>query len=609
MSTDRRIRTSLLSIASDIVLISAKAGLGMVTGSMALKADAMHSASDLGISSVVLLGLLFRRHAEKASGRSADNRPARLCRIEAGLSYVIACLILYAPYDIVSTLLSRRDGAISHLGIGVAGILGCISLTWFIARLKLRVGKETGSAALIADGYHSSTDFFSSIAVLFAVMGDAIGVRIDPVVAALIALLIGVTGIELFVASTRALVKGEPLKTDDLGEWIASGVRWLLHAPSREKPASGPEHGTSSASVEGPSVDAARKDACGGRVEENREGACASPSCARRLSLPRLPPPRRVAPWLAVAAAIAWLLSGLVAIQPDEVGVRIRFGKVVGQPLQPGLHLALPRPIESVLRHRPGQVRRVEVGFRTSMDGRVDRLFDESIVVAGDESVVDLNLAVHYTARDPLADLFRARSPDDMVRALAESSVREVMATKRSEMALADGQEAILREIRGRLSRDLDELGLGLSLVGVMLTDARPPSAVMPAFRDVFSAREDQLKVLQMAEAKRNESIPKARAESAAQMGEAASFALERRLHTEGDARRFALQAEGARAYPEVTAYRLFIETAEKGLAGHRKIVADPVANFGGYQLWLFGPTQPPVPVSADPRAGTRKNP
>ena len=130
--------------------------------------------------------------------------------------------------------------------------------------------------------------------------------------------------------------------------------------------------------------------------------------------------------------------------------------------------------------------------------------------------------------------------------------------------------------------------------LGALVTEARPPTAVTQAFRDVFSAREDQIKALQQAEARRNDAIPKARAESVVYISEATSFALDKRLRAEGDAERFRLESAAWKLSPEVTSYRLFIETVEKGLANRKKIVANPRANFGGYQLWLFGPQQAP---------------
>ena len=574
MKADRRIRTSLISIAADIALISGKALLGLFTGSVALVADAMHSASDLGVSFIVLMGLLFRRRVESREGDAG--REKRLCRIEAGLAYAVACLILYAPYEIVSTLLTRKSAPIDNLGVGIAGILACIALTGFIARLKLQVGRDTGSAALTADGYHSSTDLFSSIAVLFAVMGDAIGIRLDPIVAGLIAILIGVTGIELFVASTRALIRGEPLRTDDLGEFLLRAWRRIWSGP---------------ANAENASRD---NDADAPATSPRRHQKPLRQRILAALAHLRPRHPRRFALGLAATVLLAWLATGVTAINPEETGVRLRFGRIVGSEMKPGLHLTLPWPFETVARVRSGEIRRVEIGFRTARDGKRNRLFDESLFIAGDESLVDLNLVVHYRTPNALTALVRARSNDELVRALAEASVREVLATETTDAVLTQEQPRILARVETRLREDFEALQLDLSLVDLLLTEARPPTAVTQAFRDVFSAREDQIKALQQAEARRNDAIPKARAESVVYISEATSFALDKRLRAEGDAERFRLESAAWKLSPEVTSYRLFIETVEKGLANRKKIVANPRANFGGYQLWLFGPQQAP---------------
>ena len=232
--------------------------------------------------------------------------------------------------------------------------------------------------------------------------------------------------------------------------------------------------------------------------------------------------------------------------------------------------------------------------LRTARDGKRNRLFDESLFIAGDESLVDLNLVVHYRTPNALTALVRARSNDELVRALAEASVREVLATETTDAVLTQEQPRILARVETRLREDFEALQLDLSLVDLLLTEARPPTAVTQAFRDVFSAREDQIKALQQAEARRNDAIPKARAESVVYISEATSFALDKRLRAEGDAERFRLESAAWKLSPEVTSYRLFIETVEKGLANRKKIVANPRANFGGYQLWLFGPQQAP---------------
>ncbi|MGI5864210.1 MAG: FtsH protease activity modulator HflK [Myxococcales bacterium] len=579
MSLDRRIRASLVSISADLVLIGTKAALAKLTGSLALAADAMHSLSDLAVSAVVLLGIGLRRRSEKKG-----EPMARFRRLEAGIAYAVSLLILYAPYEIVTTLLRRPPQPLAQLPLAVVGLLVCIAIAYFISRLKLMVGSETGSPALTADGYHSRMDMLSSIAVLFAVMGDAIGIRLDPIVAAVIALLIGVTGVELFVSSVRALFAGSELKTDALDGWLHAKLGKLLgsRAPS----------------------DGAPREVLPWIASLRRLGG------------------RRALSGGAAGALVLWAFSGTTLVRPGEIGVRTRFGAIVDARLEPGLHYRLPWPIETIKKTRPESIERVEVGFRViekapaadQATGQppgqrtgILKVREEAMVLSGDESLVDLNLVVHYRPRDPIAALYRAKEVSQIVRGLTESLVREVLATVPVDNVLTSERPKIMRALEEQLRREADGLELGIEVVSVLLRDAHPPAEVVSAFRDVFSAREDQLKLLEQAEAHRNQALPAARAGSAARIAEAQAYEVDKRLRATGDAQRFLLGAKAYRSAPAVTGYRLFIETAEAGLAGKKKIIANPEANRGGYHLWLFAPDN--LPTSTAPLRPTPRPP
>ncbi|MBW1862731.1 MAG: hypothetical protein JRJ02_10210 [Deltaproteobacteria bacterium] len=124
----------------------------------------------------------------------------------------------------------------------------------------------------------------------------------------------------------------------------------------------------------------------------------------------------------------------------------------------------------------------------------------------------------------------------------------------------------------------------------VLIHDFHPPLDAVPSFRDVFSAREDQGKVINQAKSYRNMMLPKARAEREKQLAEARGYEVEKEMKAEGDAQKFLLTSKAYRESPEITAYRLYIETMEKKLARKKKFIADPNANLGGYRLWLFAP-------------------
>jgi membrane protease subunit HflK len=548
MMQDRRVRASVISMAGNVVLVAIQVFVSWLSGSLAVAADALHSLSDLGVSSVVLLGILLRRRHE-ARGPSAD--PTRLHRLEAGIAYAVSLLILYSAYEIARVLLSRPAQPLKHLGVTVVGVLACILVTSFLSKLKLMVGRETGSAALVADGYHSRTDMLSSVAVLGVVMGDAVGVRLDVTVAGLIAALVVATGLELLVSATRALLTGTALRTDGLETWVHQRVdRAVASLPA----------------------------GAGGR----------------------LPRPRRVAGVVVAGVAAVGLLSGLHVVEANQVGVRTRLGAVVDPALGPGLHLTLPWPLERVALARPGQVEAVEVGFRQGAaagEARPDP--EEALVLLGDESLVEVKLVVHYRVRSAVAALHRARSISETVRGLTEANLRGALCTERADDVLTGDRARVTARVRQGLQRDLDSLGLDVDIVAVLVTEAAPPPEVASSFRDVFSAREDQLRLLEQALAHQNQALPAARARGVAQLSDAEAEAEGLRARALGDAERFRLTALAQRDTRAVTGTRLFLETVEAGLAGKRKVIVNPRANHGGYHLWLFAPDRPPAATPA----------
>ena len=171
---------------------------------------------------------------------------------------------------------------------------------------------------------------------------------------------------------------------------------------------------------------------------------------------------------------------------------------------------------------------------------------------------------------------------------------RQALARLPANAAMGEGRADLLRQVQASLAADAERLGLGIGILAVHAHDIRPPEVVVPAFRDVFSARETKASLLAQAQAHRGEALPKARAEHARLLGDAGATARERRLRAEGDAAKFDQLARAYRRSAEVTGYRLFIEAVERRLAGKEKVVADPGVNRGEYRHWYFAPGQMP---------------
>ena len=280
-----------------------------------------------------------------------------------------------------------------------------------------------------------------------------------------------------------------------------------------------------------------------------------------------------------------WLLSGIYIINPDEQGVVLRFGKY-DRTEGPGPHYAWPAPIESVYKPQVTQVLRGEVGFRsvgqtaTFQQGQVRTVPEEASMLTGDENIVNVQFSVQYKISDPVGYLFNVTAPAALVRNAAEAAMREVIGNSLIDSAITDGKLKIQSEATHLLQTILDRYGAGIQVLAVQLQDVHPPQEVIDAFKDVASAREDKSRIINEAEAYRNELLPKARGQAAAMGNEAEAYSATRMRTAEGDASRFdALRIEHDKA-PKVTEQRLYYEAVEEILsnAGEKVVMDNPTA-------------------------------
>ncbi len=287
---------------------------------------------------------------------------------------------------------------------------------------------------------------------------------------------------------------------------------------------------------------------------------------------------------IGLAVVGLWLLSGIYIINPDEQGVVLRFGKY-NRTEGPGPHYAWPAPIESVYKPQVTQVLRSEVGFRsvgqstTFQQGQVRTVSEEASMLTGDENIVNVQFSVQYKIGDPVQYLFNVSAPTALVRNAAEAAMREVIGNSQIDSAITDGKLKIQSEATQLLQTILDRYGAGIQVLAVQLQDVHPPQEVIDAFKDVASAREDKSRIINEAEAYRNELLPKARGQAAAMLNEAESYHAVRVRTAEGETSRFdALSAEHRKA-PKVTEQRLYYETMEDILAGaDEKVLMDAPA-------------------------------
>ena len=283
-----------------------------------------------------------------------------------------------------------------------------------------------------------------------------------------------------------------------------------------------------------------------------------------KFNLPGFKMPRL--PILIAILAIMWLATGIYIVAPDEKGVVLRFGKWVAT-TDPGPHYHLPSPIETVLKPKVTEVKRIEVGFRTIDQGPPARYSDvprESLMLTGDENIIDIDIIVQYRILDPGKFLFNIRDPHVTVRVASEAALREVIGANTIDEALTVGKFAIQENTKRLLQQILDSYGSGLQIVAVQLQDVHPPDQVRDAFRDVASAKEDKTRLINEAEGYRNAILPETRGRAAQIINNAEAYMEEKILKAKGDADRFkSVLAEYTKA-KDITRTRLYLETMEE---------------------------------------------
>lgn len=275
---------------------------------------------------------------------------------------------------------------------------------------------------------------------------------------------------------------------------------------------------------------------------------------------------------LAGIALILWLLTGIYVVGPDEVGVVQTFGKY-SRAAQSGLNYHFPYPIETVSTPKVTEVKRIEIGFRTIGKNQYQTIERESLMLTGDENIVDAEMIVQYRIKDPVAYTFNFIEPELTVREAAEASLRTVVGRNNIDEALTSGKFMIQEETKELIQNILDKYNTGILIVAVQLQDVSPPQQVIAAFKDVASAKEDKNRMINQAEGYRNDVIPKARGEAQAQIREAEGYKQARIARAEGDVAKFSAVLKEYRKAKGVTETRMYLETVEAILENTEKII------------------------------------
>ncbi len=292
-----------------------------------------------------------------------------------------------------------------------------------------------------------------------------------------------------------------------------------------------------------------------------------------------------------------WLVSGFYRVEPDEEGVVQRFGAFV-RITPPGLNYHLPWPVETVQLPSVTRINRIEVGYRSAgadtdsddSDAGTDarQIPAESLMLTGDENIIDINFAVFWRINDAGKYLFNTRDPDATIKEVAESVMREVIGRTPIEPALTDARARIEADVLAKAQDILDHYGTGVQLSQVQLQKVDPPPEVIDSFRDVQRANTEAQRMVNEAQSYSNNIVPRARGDAAVITagGDAARQAAV--AQATGDAKRFESVLAAYQDSKDVTLKRLYIEAMQELLSHAPTTIVDgqknlvPLLSLGG---------------------------
>ena len=272
---------------------------------------------------------------------------------------------------------------------------------------------------------------------------------------------------------------------------------------------------------------------------------------------------------------LIWMATGFYIVDQGSRGVVLRFGKNT-ETTQPGPRWHLPYPIETVEIVNQEQVRTNEVGYRSAGNtGGTAQELRESLMLTGDENIIDLQFAVQYNLKSVQDYLFNNRSVENSVRGAAETAIREIVGKSKMDFVLYEGREEIAIKTKALMQDILDRYRSGINITSVTMQNAQPPEQVQAAFDDAVKAKQDLERQKNEGQAYANDIIPKATGTASRLIAEANGYKAAIENEAKGNASRFdQILTEYSRA-PEVTRNRLFLETQEKIMSSVSKVIVD----------------------------------
>jgi membrane protease subunit HflK len=268
--------------------------------------------------------------------------------------------------------------------------------------------------------------------------------------------------------------------------------------------------------------------------------------------------------------------SSVYRVDTDQQGVVLRFGQFVrSEP--PGLHFKFPYPVETVFLPTVTRINRIDIGMRDAGGNSVNNVAEESLMLTGDENIIDISFTVRWRikAEEATHYLFEVEDPERTVKAIAESTMREVVGQSNIQSLLTTGRSEVQSRVKALMQTALDNYKAGIEVTEVQLQNSNPPAAVIDAFRDVQAAQADQERSQFEANKYANNVVPEARGK-AAQITQAAEAYREQTVAAaQGEAQRFLSVYNEYKKAKDVTRRRIYLETMQDVYSRMNKVLVD----------------------------------
>ncbi|OFA04923.1 modulator of FtsH protease HflK [Duganella sp. HH101] len=290
---------------------------------------------------------------------------------------------------------------------------------------------------------------------------------------------------------------------------------------------------------------------------------------------------RATAGAIGAVIALIWLASGSFIVQEGQAGVVYTFGKV-SHLAGSGFNWRWPYPFQSDETVKVSQMRMVEIGYRGNVKNKQAR---ESLMLTDDENIIDIQFAVQFKLKDPVAWLMNNRDEEDTVRQVAETSIREIVGKNKMDFVLYEGRDKVALETQQLMQQILDRYASGVLISNVTLQAVQPPEQVQGAFDDAVKAGQDRERQKNEGQAYANDVIPKARGAASRLLQEAEGYRSMVTENATGNAARFKQVLTEYQKAPGVTRDRMYLETMQQIFTSASKVMVD--AKSGSNLLYL----------------------